>query len=174
MTSLCKSKKAQFGNIILFSVIIIIFILSIIVSFIVLKNYAIATTDIITDPIARDIITKGGNAWVLWDYGVLFLTGGLFVGMIISAIFIRSHPVFAWIFILAMILELFMVPMMSNIIYEFKESEVINDTVDVSAEFPIMDFISNKMPLIMAFAIVTFLIVFFGKPFQQVGETGGY
>ena len=174
MISLCNSKKAQFGNIILFGVVITILILTSIITYIVLEKYAVASVGVITEPVAQDIIVQGGNAWAVWDYGILFLTGGLFVGMIISAIFIRSHPVFAWIFILALVLELFMIPMMSNILYEFKETDTINDTVDVSADFPIMNFIIEKMPLIMAFAIIVFLIVFFGKPFQQIGEAGGY
>lgn len=173
MNYLCQSKKGQFGNIILFSVVITILVLTSIITFVILDKYADATVTTF-DPIPQEILTKGGNAWVVWDYGILFLTGGLFLGMILSAMFIRSHPAFTWIFIVMLMLELFMMPMMSNILYEFKESEAINDTIDVSTAFPIMNFITDKMPLIMAFAIISFLIVFFGKPFERIGESGGY
>jgi len=173
-TPLCKSKQGQFGNIILFGVVITILVFTSIITYVVLAQFTIASADVITEPEALQILTDGGNAWVLWDYGILFLTGGLFVGMILSAIFIRSHPAFAWIFIVVLMLELFMIPMMSNILYEFKENDAINDTVDVSTAFPIMNFIVEKLPLISAFAIIVFLIVFFGKPFERMGEAGGY
>lgn len=174
MNSLCQSKRGQFGNIIIFGVVITILILTSLITYVVLDKYEEASSSVLTEPVAQDIIQDGGNAWAVWDYGILFVTGGLFVGMILSALFIRSHPAFTWIFIVVLMLELFMIPIMSNILYEFKESDAINDTIDVSTTFPIMNFIAEHMPLIMAFAIIVFLIVFFGKPFERIGEVGGY
>jgi hypothetical protein len=169
------NSKGQFGNILLVSIIIVVVILSSIIGFVILKKYDTATAGVLSTE-AHDIVTKAGNSWIVWDYAVLFLAVGTIIALGISALFIRTHPAMFFFTMIMLILELFLVPMLSNVMYEIKNSAGINATVNVSSSFPIMNYVSNNLPLIMAFAIAIFLIIFFGKPSlsQQGGEGNVY
>lgn len=159
------NNSAQLGNIVLMGVILIGVAISVILAHIILVNFTASSGDLITEPVAREILTKGGNAWSVWDYGFLILTIGTFIALIVSATMIRTSPIFFFIMLLALALELFMIPSITNIFMGFTEASAINDTVVVETSYPFIFSIMKFLPFISAFAVIVFLILFFGKPY---------
>jgi hypothetical protein len=167
------NKKGQFGNIIVFGVLLSVLALSVTISFIVVKQYANASAAAITEPVAQQIIIKGGNSFAAWDYGFIFLVAGTFVAMIVSAKRMRTDPIFFWVTILMLGIELFLVPIFSNVLNEVYNSSGVTQYVNVSTTFPMMSFITLNLPFIAAFLIFLFIVVFFAKPYSE-GGTGEY
>lgn len=164
------NNKAQFGNFLLIGVILLIFSMCVIVSHIVVQQYTAASAGFITEPVAQDIITKGGDSFGVWDYGFLFLMVGTFIALIVSATQIRTSPVFFFITLLMFALELFIIPSISNVFEGITTSAGVSGFLSVATTYPIMNSIMLALPFIFAFAVALFLIIFFGKPFGEGGE----
>lgn len=164
------NSKAQFGNILLIGVILLVFSMCVIVAHIVVQQYTTASAGFITEPVAQDIITQGGSSFAVWDYGFLFLTIGTFIGLVVSAMNIRTSPIFFFITLLALALELFLIPSVTNIFEGITTSSGVTSYLTVATSYPFMNTIMFALPFILAFALAVFLIVFFGKPFGESGN----
>jgi hypothetical protein len=161
------NNKGQFGNILLISVILLILGLTIPISYMIVKQFTANSGVLITNPTAQAILTAGGNSFGVWDYGFVFLMVGTIFGLIVSATQIRTSPVFFAVFLFMLALEFFLVPIFSNVADEFFKTDAINSSVVVATSFPIMNSILLNLPFIMAFALIIFLVVLFGKPSED-------
>ena len=150
-------------------VIIFVLLFGVIISFVVLDKFNDAVaTEFDTD--AKDIITKGSNAWSLFDYGSIILVGGILIGLVISGFYIRTNPVFFFAFLTAFIAVMLVSPVLSNVMDQVKDDDIVTDVTNVTADFPILDYVTDNFPLFMGIGGFLFILALFAKPFLFGGR----
>jgi len=161
--------KGQVTELYIPFVIIFVLLFGVIISFVVLDKFNTAVASEF-DTEAKDIITKGANSWSLFDYGSIILVGGIFVGLIISGFYIRTNPVFFFTFLTAFVAVMLVSPVLSNVMDQVKNDEVVTDVTNISADFPIMDYVTDNFPLFMGIGGFLFILALFAKPFLFGGR----
>lgn len=141
-------------------IVIICFIMGIffLVFYLVVNNISSPIADHIDVQEGRDIMGRLTSIARSFDYLYVILIGMLITGSVISAFFIRSHPIF---FIIATItLFIFLIPAtaLSNAFEKFKAQDKIADIVD---NFPIIEFFIDKLPIILIATMILIMIVLY-------------
>ena len=111
---------------------------------------------------AKQVMANATSQYpILMDGGFLFLLFGIWSWLIVSAMFIDTHPVFFFIGILAMILLVLLGANLANIYDDF-----INDDAQLSttaAQYTKTNFIMNHFLETILVIIFSVSIVLFGK-----------
>lgn len=159
------NKKGQVTELYVPFVIIFIILFGVILGFVIVNKYNDVAQTSFDQQEAKDLVTDSANAFKLFDYASLILMGGIFVGLIISGFYIRTNPVFFFVFLTAFIAVMLISPVLSNAFHFLKHSDVVNDTYVVADDFPILDYVTDNFPLFMMIGGFLFLIALFAKPF---------
>ena len=100
------------------------------------------------------------------DSMFLLITIGFMIAIVVSAILIRSHPVFGVIAIIIMIVFVAASIYITNSFREFTSNSEIGS---YALDFPMMTTIINNLPKFALFMMVVFIIVLFAKGKQGSG-----
>lgn len=95
------------------------------------------------------------------NYGFAFLLGGLLIAMIVSALYIKTHPIF---FVLSLILLIFVVMVSGPIANTFMG--IYNDDAfaDERSTFSIAAYITGNLPIIAVIGGFIVMIALYAKP----------
>lgn len=96
----------------------------------------------------------------LVDGAFLFAMVITFIGIVISAFFIRSHPIFFVIGIIFMIFLLFVSMVLQDTWQEMTSKTILGSR---AAEFTIIDFILGNLPYVVVIIGFTIIIVLYAK-----------
>lgn len=95
-----------------------------------------------------------------WDAAGVFIIGGLVVSLVISAVFVKTHPVFMVVNIVLLGVSLLVVPMLSNMLTEVMDSDNLNEA---SVNFPILAYARDNYPTIAVVAGMIFFVALYAK-----------
>ena len=158
-TKYFSSKKANLiGDSLI--VFIMLFFLSIIgiAGYLVINTIYTETAEIFTDPIAKESIEFTNESHPsLFDGLVISLLAIFWVGTIILAFFIDSHPAF---FVLAIILSIILIICVAVIGNTYQE---INTELGYENYFPMTTFLFNNLVLFVMAYIISVSLSLFGK-----------
>jgi len=103
------------------------------------------------------------------DYLWLFSFISIVIGLIISSLFIKSHPAFIIVFIILLIISVTMAGVLAN-----KYMDIANKTqyVDEAAKFSYTSALMNIFPSLILIVGVIVIIVLYGKGKIGGGEGG--
>jgi hypothetical protein len=140
--------------------ILFVFAISSILGFVVYERFVIAASPVLDQPTAQAILTTGETMVLAFDFAFLLLFLGLVMLLVLSAIFIRTHPAFFFISIMLLGLYIVIAAPLANSYIEFSEADAISAAV---TNFPIIDFVMNNMPLFTLFMGAVFILALYAK-----------
>lgn len=165
MKSLCKNKRGDLVSIVV--MIIVVFTLALgAVAF--WKVFTEFTSEFKTNPriskhnktvdVIETVEDKGQN---LLDLLVFMTLVGLMVGVIVSAVYLPSHPVVTGVFIVGMLIAIFLSGIFVNVYDEFTEEPEMTAT---AAGFTFTNLILGEhLPIILTFLLIVVTIILYGK-----------
>ena len=106
-------------------------------------------------------------AFYIFDKAGMFILIAMIIGLIISALYIPSSPIFLVINIIGFIFMVFLGAVFSNMHYNVIETA--NMTNISNTYYPTTTYIMNQLPWIGAFIIFILTIIMYGK-----SKDGGY
>lgn len=159
---LFKRKKGFVGDFFLYMIMIFVLGLSILLIY-----YAISTINTGWQGIPgvsgqpKTIMQNFNDRFVnVWDSWFLLLAIGFFITILILAFALRSHPVFAMLAILVIIIMGVIAVHFANAYTNVAGSAGL---VDISSQFVFMTFIQQNLPFIVLILGAIFVIVLFAK-----------
>lgn len=111
--------------------------------------------------LAQDVLVVGDNIYPQFDYVYLGLIIGLIIFVVMSAMLVKTHPIFFVMSIIVLAIVGVITPQMSNAFSQFRSQEAINTT---SSDFPIVNYTMNNLPLIICIVGIVIIIFLYGKP----------
>lgn len=119
------------------------------------------TTVVQNDTKALTQINKVSNSFVpLMGNAFLFLFFASIFGIIISSLFINTHPGFFIIFLIVIIVTIVLAGILSNVINEFGSNPALSSTY---ALYPAVQAIVNNLPLIILVTSAIVAIILFSR-----------
>lgn len=116
---------------------------------------------------SKEVMSNLKNRWVgVWDGVFLFAVIGYFAIILILAFAFKSHPVFAGLAIIIMIIIGVVSVYLANIQHEILSTSTLADT---ASEFTFIPALMDKLPHIAVIGLVLFIIVLYAKNNSQVG-----
>jgi len=95
------------------------------------------------------------------NYGHTFLLGGLIMALIISAVFIRTHPIFLVVSIIVLTIVIVVSAPITNAYMSFATSDVLSDD---AARYDIATHTIGNLPIIAVVAGILIMIALYAKP----------
>ena len=116
--------------------------------------------------VSKDIINLQATKFpIIWDFWIVVAVIGYIIALVISAMSIRSHPVFAILALVVLITIGVVAVKLSNAFYTFASSSDLSTTV---AELPKIVFVMNKLPIFVVVLGLIFIVILYAKTRQQI------
>ncbi len=116
---------------------------------------------------AKDIInTQATRHSQIWDRWAVLAVVGYIIAIVVTAMSIRSHPVFAMLAMVVLVVLGIVSVYLSNTYRTFITGTP--EIAAVAADFPRYNFIMDKLPFILVALGIIFVIVLYAKTRQQV------
>jgi len=163
-------KKSQLLQVVFIAITIVSIAFTLIIGRLILTkfNTALEEGGVQTDE-SRDALAKFNGVWLIFDGGMVFILVGLTLGLIITSIFIPTHPIFIVVNIIGIFFLVWFGAIMSNMY-----GDMITSDPEISASandgtFDRVNFIVNQLPYICAILITISTIFMFAKGKQDYG-----
>lgn len=162
------NKKADFTSL----VIGIAIVFGLALALIIFSRVFLAVTEELkgtgrfSDRTTETIETVEDNTIPLLDFFIFFSLIALMIGLIISSIYIDTHPALTIIFLIALIVAVFIAGQLANVYTEVVEDSAIAST---AAEFEYTNLIFQNFPLVIFVLGIIIVIVLYGKS-RKVSE----
>ena len=119
---------------------------------------------ILNNPTSSSILETTENTVGNMDYTYIIAYIGLGIFVIISMVFIRSHPIFLFISIVLLVILILVSAIMSNAYEELTAEGEMNTS---ASHFPLINYTMGKMPLFMLAISFLGLIALLAKPWER-------
>ncbi len=157
-------KKKGFLDFFIAVIILASLAMAIIMFYLIISNVREKADPMLNNPTSSAILEKTESTIAFMDYTFIIAYVGLAVFIIISMVFIRSHPIFLFISIVLLVILLLVSAVLANVY----ESVTAKGEMNTSAsEFPLINYTMGKLPLFMLFIAVLGLIVLLAKPWER-------
>lgn len=120
-------------------------------------------TDEFTDRGKESIQIVQDNTIPLLDFFIFFTLISLMIGLIISSIFVNTHPALTAIFIIALIIAVFIGGILANVFNDVVDNPLISSTAN---DFVYTRLIFSNFGLIILIVGVIVSLILFGKSTQ--------
>ncbi|MHA1873344.1 MAG: hypothetical protein ACTSVB_04450 [Candidatus Heimdallarchaeaceae archaeon] len=168
MRKLLKNKKGDFASIVIALVIIFVFaVTSIVFSHAFLKAVSnLKMQEGLSNSSISVIETVEDRTIPLLDYAVFFIMIALFIGLIISSIYVRVHPAWLVAFLIALIIVIVLAGQFTNIFDAISSNDELSST---ASNFTLTNLIMKKtggvpvLPTIFLVLGVIIVVVLYGK-----------
>lgn len=114
-----------------------------------------------------DILANAKTAVSVFDYGVIFLIGGMYLVAFIFAFNIRSHPIFFIPSLLLLSIATYISAEVANIFYMIANTSGLTTAAN---QFPTMITLFENLPFIVAGLGVLLIIVMYTQPSREVAQ----
>lgn len=115
---------------------------------------------------SKDILEAGVSSIYLFDYGVLLLAVGASLFSIISAYYVRSHPIFFIFSMIMLSIVIMFSAVVTNVLYAFVTATPI---VVIANSFPYSVILITNLPLFSLIVGILIAIAMYGKSDDQPG-----
>ena len=150
----------------LFVFLVIVFILAIviIVLYIIISNIRAGADPLLNNAVSSQVLEASESAIGIMDYTYMITLVMLIISLIISMIFIRSHPVFLFVSLILVVILIVLAAVLSNTFEEFTST---GEAAVAAEHFPITLYFVGKLPLVVLVAAVLGLIALMAKPWER-------
>jgi F0F1-type ATP synthase assembly protein I len=167
LTQYKKKKKAQITSFIIFLVSIVVIAITFLIAKMIYSEIGkgITATDISTNT-STAAYGKFESSFTIFDYGMLLIVIGMTIGLIITSLFIPSHPVFMVINIIGLIFLVFIAAVLSNIYSDIAQTDSISSNMnnsDGSYTFTRTNFVIERLPWICVVVVALVTIIMYAK-----------
>lgn len=166
---LFKNKKGSEFDIIFIMSVVLVMGVGMLFATKVFDEFKFNAEDMLNSSAAgRAVFNTGTNRVVpLFDNVFVAIFGGLSFISIVSALFIRTHPVFFIVSILLLSIALVLAALYSNVSETFTDG-ALSKYKSLSFTFPKMNFIMDNLPYIVLGISILLLVVLYSFGRQQV------
>jgi len=156
------NKKGNIPDLVFILVILFIFAMF---TFIGFKIYSAYSESVMDDPMFNttrgNIIDDAGHrALAVMDYAFIFIFIGLILSTIILGFQIRTHPIFFFLSLLALVVVIILGAQFSDIFTDFSDSD---NMAGVASNYIIIMYVMNNLPLFLLFAGIAIMVIFYAK-----------
>lgn len=169
LRKLQKDKKGDFTSLVVMITIVFGLALALIIFskvFLTITDQ-LKDTDKFSDRTIASIETVEDSTIPLLDFFIFFSLISLMIGLIISSIYIDTHPAFTVIFLIALIVAVFISGQLANIYSEVTGDALLTSTAEQFAYTNLI--LGEHFPMIILVLGIIIVIVLFGKS-KRVGE----
>lgn len=162
ITTLQKDKRGDFTSLIIMIGVVFGLALAIIIfsKVFLLVTSELKDTGHFSDRSIDTIELVEDRTIPLLDFFIFFTLIALMIGLIISSIYIDTHPAFTIIFIIALIVAVFIGGQLANVFDDVTADSTISATAD---EFVYTNLIFSNFGLIILVVGIIIVVVLFGK-----------
>ena len=164
MRSLIKSKKGQLGDTFVIMGSLLAFDIVIVLCYFISSSMK---PELDTALNQTTITTQTTDSLKTFDIMFPLVLLGLLIFSVISAFYISSHPAFFFIGIFLIVIAIIAAVAFENMYSQFRDSPEI---IAYSADFPITNWIINKLPFLAVIISIIIMVAVFAKP---AGTGGG-
>lgn len=115
---------------------------------------------------AANALTYGQNAINGLDFIFVMVMVLLFLGLVISAFFLDTHPIFFFLFLTLFLGLIVVAAILSNTMNDILSNPTLSNE---SATFPLSSYVFDHYPLYIFVAIIIVSIIFYAKFRQAIG-----
>ena len=159
-----RVNKKGFLDLFVFLIILVGLAVAILTFYLIISKVKADIDPILDNPTSSAILLESENTISYMDYTYIIAYVGLGIFIIISMVFIRSHPIFLFVSIVLSAILILVSAIMSNA-YETLTSE--GDMNESASNFPIINYTMGKMPLFMLVIAFLGLIALLAKPWER-------
>lgn len=159
-------KKGFIQDILMMMLFLFVFAITTYIALTVWNDYKDKTTDVMDTTYTEEIIVHGTSSLMVMDYAFLMLFGGLLLSTIVTAFFIRSHPVLFVLSLIMLFVVLVMSVVYSNVFEKFEAQGAMQNATDT---YTIIPEIMSKYPLYIFGTFILVALAFFAKARMEVG-----
>jgi len=165
---LLKNKRGNVFDPLIIIIVLFGFALAAVLFLLISSDMKDKLTDLLDSPTSHNAITATYDAIKTFDYIFVILVSMLVTSTLISAFFIKSHPIF--FIINTILLFVFMIPavVLSN---TFEKYEGAAKIAPLMTDFPLISYFMDKLPWVLAIAMVLMFVVLF--MYKGGGSSGG-
>jgi len=156
------NKKGNIPDLVFILVILFIFGM---LTFIGFTIYGSWSDQVMDDPlfnttVGNSIDDSADRSLAVLDYAFVFIFLGLILSTIILGFQIRTHPVFFFLSLLALIVVVILGAQFSDIFTTFSES---GDIAAATSNYVIIMYVMNNLPMFLVFAGIAIMVIFYAK-----------
>ena len=158
--------KGKKGFLDLFIVLIILIglAIAILTFYMIISKVSDNMIPILDNPTSTTILEQSESTIQNMDYTYVIAYLGLGIFIVISMVFIRSHPIFLFISLVLLVVLILVSAVMTNT-YETLIGE--GEFNSSASHFPIINYTMGKLPLFMLVIAVLGLIALLAKPWER-------
>jgi len=171
MFLLNTNKKGQVTQVLLFMIMIVILAFTVVfIKFFLGQFWSAWDSSGASTPATLEIEAGTNEAFMSFDYAIVFLAIGLIIGMIFTSFLIPSHPIFFIVNIIGIFILIFFGMILTNIYGEMVAGEGSDEAgiTTVAETYPKINYLIAYLPYISAVILGIMSIVMFAK-----GQGGG-
>lgn len=112
-------------------------------------------------PEAQTLNTMSENYGTMWDRLLVFILFGLGTVAMISAFFVKQHPIFYWSVVVLLIIFALVNMLLSNVYQGFYDNQAL---AYASSKMVISGFILQWLPFVMLGISIILMVVQYAKP----------
>lgn len=112
------------------------------------------------NPTMDNALTRGNTFFTAFDIGFWFLFVAGIVSSLITAFFVRTHPVLSFVSFILLLIFTYISAVLSNF---YDELAAVPELAVEVAQFPNVTFFFNNLPKIMVLTIILTIIVTWAK-----------
>ena len=114
----------------------------------------------------QDILNTADTIFTMYDYAFVVMITSAGIGIVISSMFIKTHPVF---FILSLLLLIIIIPIAAIFSNVFNYTAINKELISSANSYPMMLLIMNNLPLIIAiFGILVMAGLYYARTVGEV------
>lgn len=171
-SSFFKNKKCNFLAILIIFIVIFVFGVTVVISKTISDNFLEEWNEAV-DPPAEQIALQEQftEAFLIYDWSMLFLVVGLIIGLMITSFLIPTHPVFMVINIVGIFILVAFGMVITNLYADIAGGdEMLTET---ALEFPRLNFVMQYLPYIGAIAVMLATIIMYSRGTSMPYGGGG-
>lgn len=159
-----KSKKGSVLDIaILLPVVLFILGVTVFIAWLAISEVSdefAADEDFSANGNATAMVEYGKQGISVFDYGLLFIIIAMVIGAIASAFMIKTHPVFAVVFLIVIFISSVVTAYFANTFEELSTDAVFSTSL---TQFPVIFYIMTHLPWIVGLLSFLVMIITFAK-----------
>lgn len=165
--SVFKNKKGYIQDMIMIIVFLFVFATSTFFAMVVYNEYRDKTADTMEETeVQKSIVSDAIRTLNIMDYMFLMLFMGLTISTIVTAFFIRSHPVLFVLSIILLFVILILAVTFSNVFEKISQQPSMANATNT---YTIIPEIMGKLPLYIFGVFVLVALAFFAKAKMEEG-----
>lgn len=156
------NKKGNIPDLVFILVIVFLFAMFTFIGFTVYGAWSDQVMDepLFNTTVGNSIDDSADRSLAVLDYAFIFIFLGLVLSTIILGFQVRTHPVFFFLSLLALVVVVILGAQFSDIFTTFSES---GDIAAATSNYVIISYFMANLPMFLVFAGIAIMVIFYAK-----------